>query len=110
MYNVENSQKLSDLFQDEPARWGLRGDPHLWRDMKGALATVPYPATEDRWIDLFEKLFEQLTGSPLSSEKAFFVQKYAHGGISSGYISPQFWRETALPLLRFRYAQTRDRL
>jgi hypothetical protein len=103
-------RKLSDLFTDEPTRWGLRGDPHLWRDMKQALSDVPYPATEDQATTLIVDLFNQLTGAPISSKEAFFVQKYAHGGMSSGYISPEFWRETALPLLRFRYAQTKDRV
>jgi hypothetical protein len=72
--------------------------------MGRTLRGVPFPQTEEEFIALLEKTFEELTGSRLSSADDIYVEKYAHGGMSSGYVSPAFWRETALPLLRTRYA------
>jgi ADP-ribosylglycohydrolase len=105
------SGSLGGLFQDGPTRWGLRGDPHLWREMGAALAAAPLPGTDAELVALLERTFERLAGAPLSGNTPFFVEKYAHGGMSSGYVSREFWRETALPLLRSRFALARlDRL
>lgn len=98
--------QLSALFDKEPRQWGYRGDPFLWRDMARTLQGVSYPQTESEFIALIERTFEQLTGSPLSSADDIYVEKYAHGGMSSGYVSLAFWREKALPLLLARYVKT----
>jgi hypothetical protein len=45
---------------------GVRGDPHLWRDMAERLSTIPCPATADELQAIIESLYEQLTGHPLS--------------------------------------------
>jgi hypothetical protein len=74
--------------------------------MGRTLREVPFPQTEAEFIALLERTFEELTGSPLSSADDIYVEKYAHGGMSSGYVSPAFWRETALPLLLTRYAES----
>ena len=51
-----------------------------------------------------EAAFEMLTGIPISSEQEFiFIERLAHGGMSSGGVSLRFWRETAIPLLIERY-------
>jgi hypothetical protein len=78
--------------------------------MARTLSSSPFPKTEDQLIDLIETTFEKLTGSPLPDEnlisdsKPIYVKRYARGGMSSGHISLDFWRGTALPLLRSRYA------
>ena len=102
---MENFRKLSELFEKQPAQWGNRGDPHLWRNMQQALSSSPLPATEAELVAIVENLFEQLTGYPISTPDAFFVQKYAHGGLTSGYILPKFWRETGLPFLRSQFIE-----
>ena len=103
---TQTGKTSASLFEEEPTRWGLRGDPHLWRDMKATLGTATYPGTEEQLTALLEQTYEQLTGVPLTNPDPVFIQRYNHGGISSGYVSPPFWAETAIPLLRARY---RDR-
>jgi hypothetical protein len=93
---------VATLFQDEPRRWGLRGDPHLWREMRREFEGVECPATPEGLASLVEEAFEKLTGFPLSHADPFYVEKYSHGGMSSGYVDPRFWRETASPLLQSR--------
>lgn len=94
---------LADLFDPQPHQWGLRGDPYLWRDMQAQLAQHAYPPTEAALMSLLEQTYQQMTGTPLANREPMFIERYSHGGMSSGYVSPQFWSETALPLLRSRY-------
>lgn len=95
---------LSELFNPTPMPWGLRGDPCLWAEMALALADVPRPATEAQLNQLLEEVFERAVGLPAdSSATSAFVERYSHGGMSSGHVSLEFWRETGFPLLRSRY-------
>lgn len=95
---------LSDLFQPEPISWGCRGDPYLWQEMSEVLATQPLPPNEEQLAEILEVTFERLVGLPTSAEESsVFIERHAHGGMSSGHISLVFWRETALPLFLARY-------
>jgi hypothetical protein len=99
---------VSELFTKEPVQWGLRGDPYLWREMKQILSSARYPDTVDALVALIETAFEQLTGYPVSHQDFIYVERYSHGGMSSGHVSPEFWRDTAIPLLRKRYGKTKQ--
>ncbi|MFL5383842.1 MAG: hypothetical protein ACJ8GN_15080 [Longimicrobiaceae bacterium] len=90
------------LFREEPARWGLRGDPWLWREMRERFERVACPATPEAVAALAGGAFAELTGVPLSHPEPVYVERYDHGGMSGGHVDPRFWRETALPLLQSR--------
>lgn len=95
---------LSELFQPMPISWGCRGDPYLWQEMSEVLATQPLPPSEAQLAEILEATFERLVGLPTSAqESSVFIERHAHGGMSSGHISLVFWRETALPLFLARY-------
>ena len=96
---------VADLFGEEPFRWGFRGDPHLWREMRERFAAVPRPDTVEELVSLIEAAFRELTGYPISQREPFWMERYDHGGMSSGMISPDFWRDSAIPLLSQRYAE-----
>jgi hypothetical protein len=36
---------MADLFEPEPGRWGLRGDPHLWRALRDYVGDQDIPAS-----------------------------------------------------------------
>jgi hypothetical protein len=96
---------ISSLFDQEPVQWGLRGDPYLWREMREHFVNTPLPATADDLAIFIETLFKTLTGHSISETEYFFVERFDHGGMSSGFIAPEFWREKAIPLLRKRHAE-----
>ena len=48
--------KVSELFEPEPARWGLRGDPFLWRAMSEQLAWTELPDTQNRLVGCCTRL------------------------------------------------------
>ena len=107
---MQKQKTLSPIFQNEPSRWGLRGDPYLWKEMKKRLENRTYPDTEEEFLDLLEKTYEQLTGRSIKDQPSMFsvlIERYEHGGMSSGHVSPQFWIETGIPLLRARYNETK---
>lgn len=94
---------VASLFRDEPRRWGLRGDPFLWTEMAQHLAATHLPESSTEFVRLINDLFVELTGHSLSHPDPFFVERYSHGGMSSGHVCPEFWRDEAVPLLLGRY-------
>ncbi|MCL4857945.1 MAG: hypothetical protein KJZ93_01000 [Caldilineaceae bacterium] len=99
------SEAVSALFDPAPSTWGLRGDPYLWQAMQRALTTVARPSTAASLAALIESAFEQLTGHPMTHDEPIYAPEYSHGGMSSGLVSPPFWREVAIPLLVQRWGE-----
>ncbi len=75
--------------------------------MGSVVDKVEYPDSEEQLRALLERLYKQLTGASLADHKPIFVEKYSHGGMSSGMVSPQFWIEQAIPLLLRRYREAK---
>lgn len=94
---------ISTLFSPEPAQWGLRGDPYLWREMADQFQGVPLPRSSREVASVLEEAFLKLTGYPVSYTRHLKVVRHAHGGMSSGDIDTEFWRERGIPLLLSRF-------
>ncbi|MEV6954147.1 hypothetical protein [Streptomyces sp. NPDC051183] len=99
-----SAAKMALLFDPEPSRWGLRGDPHVWRALREHLQGRDLPPTVDEVAGLLRAAFSELVGVDLLTESASSVYRaqYSHGGMSSGGISLDAWRETLMPLLAER--------
>lgn len=92
------------LFQEWTASWGLRGDPYLWEEMKDLLSREPLPASVNQLIALLERAFEQIVGCALSTpKKSVYVDRFDHGGMSSGHVCFEFWRDRVFPELQGKY-------
>jgi hypothetical protein len=102
---MQKGKTLAQIFKEEPPRWGLRGDPYLWNEMKSLLADLPCPDTEEDFNILLEQTFEKLTGRSIRELPSVFVERYGHGGMSSGHVSTEFWIEVGFPILRERFRQ-----
>jgi len=83
----------------------LRGDPLLWQALANATESHPWPPSTEQLQADFTRLFEQLTGFPLSHQAPIYLREYDQGGLSAGKVSPAYWREAVLPLLLARFAQ-----
>ncbi len=101
-----NSIYVADLFQQKPVQWGLRGDPHLWQEMADHFAQTPLPGSSEQLKQLLIQAFATLTGQPLTTETHIRVERFPRIGISGGMVSPEFWRETAVPLLLKRFTES----
>lgn len=97
---------IGDLFEVEPEQYGLRGDTYLWVEMREHFSQVTLPQTTSELEEQMAQAFLLLTGHSISSSKSFRVERFAHGGISSGFVSPGFWRGRAMALIKKRYAES----
>ena len=92
---------VSALFDPEPQTWGLRGDPYLWRALRARLAGQGIPASPSELASLLHQAFRELAGTDLASDPAtsVYLEQYARGGMSSGMISLEAWRQRLMPML-----------
>ncbi|WP_250009554.1 hypothetical protein [Actinoplanes sp. M2I2] len=92
---------VSDLFDPEPVRWGLRGDPWVWRAMGEYLAGTYLPPSVGEVDRLLKATFDRVVGVDLAAESApwVFREEFAHGGMSSGNVHLETWRTELLPTL-----------
>lgn len=95
--------KLSIIFEEKPETWGLRGDPYFWDHLKNLAENMDMlsPDELEKWIK--EEYFS-LSGKVLTDEHADFVviDRFAHGGMSSGGVDNIWWMEEGIPLLKSR--------
>lgn len=94
-------EKLSAavLFEPAPDKWGLRGDPHLWKDMQHAFQSVWLPISAEEFTKKFNDIFEKITGERLSVTCLPRLSRYGSGGMSGGQVSGAFWLNEVLPML-----------
>ncbi len=93
----------TDLLFEKPNGWGLRGDPYLWGELKLELDSEITPSSADAFQKMIFDRFNKLTGNPISINKDIYVERYAHGGMSSGMVCIEKWREYLIPLLVTRF-------
>ncbi len=121
MPDAPHPTTMADLFDHEPNQpaprgvwwspprhWGNRGDPWLWRSLREHFAGRPLPATTAELNAALATAFQALTGQPLDTADAFFVPQLAHGGMTSGYVLPKWWRELGFPFVRERWRAAFD--
>ena len=99
--------RLSELFRKTPHQWGLRGDVWLWKDMSERFESVPCPRNAEEVAAIVSRTFQELTGKPITHGEHFYVEKYAHGGMSSGFVVPEWWRDRGIPFLQQRLEELR---
>ena len=98
---------LRDTVEPEPDQWGLRGDPYLWQELKEQLGMAPAPDTEQELVALLGRTIKGLLGEPFTMDGQYFVDRFAHGGMSSGWVSGEWWLVKGIPLLVKRRRSTR---
>ena len=102
--------KMADLFDPEPETWGLRGDPYLWRALRDHLSETGMPASAEAVVSLLQAALGEVAGLDLASDTASSVYRaqYARGGMSSGMISLDAWRQQLMPILVARASTLLD--
>lgn len=98
---------MATLFDPEPNHWGFRGDPHVWRRMRGHIASRPHPATVEEGIRLLQDAFREIVRCPTarSHERGSSVPiRLDFRGMSGGRVNLNTWRQRLMPLLESRLA------
>lgn len=98
---------VGDLFCEEPTQWGLRGDQYLWQELSERLAEFGLPVSVIDLHRLLENSFWEATGQCIAFCGEFQVERFSHGGMSSGYIAGDFWRQKGFPLIVNRYLEVK---
>jgi len=102
---MQQPQTYADLFTPAPQSMGLRGDPYLWANLREWLGSNPLPSTYSEFTHRLEVAFILLTGKTIADEGNVYIERYAHGGMSSGHISLEFWQRKGFPLLCQRFGR-----
>ena len=99
------------LFHPEPHRWGLRGDPHVWRSMRDIVTTAPPAASADELVRLLHDTFEHIVGVRLEEggDDRVFLSEFDTGGMSGGWVDLGAWRRSLMPLLEQRATDAGER-
>ncbi len=97
--------KLSVIFDPEPEEWAFRGDPYFWRYLRKRLSRVNLPVDPQRLEGFIRSEHYRLTGTRLRPGSIGIAEEFAHGGMTSGGISGEFWVKYAIPLLKERLAK-----
>lgn len=100
--------KVSALFNPKPISWGLRGDPFLWQELKQGFENTEIPETKEQLKGLLEKAYKKATCYAITQTEIVVIERFKHGGMSSGSISPEFWTNIAIPLILERFENQHD--
>ena len=96
-------QQILSIFI-EPRQWGLRGDRFLWHELRRHFLDYGVSKSFETFDSQLSIKFQELVGVPFTtSQENVFVDRYDKGGMSSGLILPEWWREIGIPLLRERF-------
>lgn len=93
---------VSDIFRERPEQWGLRGDPYFWDDLQTVFAFEDVSMTEEALSDKVHMFFKRKAQEELTENSTCYVEDYAHGGMSSGYLSGEWILNRCIPMLQER--------
>lgn len=105
-----DQMKLSVIFDPEPESWGFRGDPYFWRYLRKRVARVALPAEPAKLEQFIREEYYRLSGTRLAPGSIGIVEEFAHGGMTSGGLSGEFWIRYAIPLLKKRLERANEDL
>jgi hypothetical protein len=97
----ERMMKNEQIFNPPPEQWGLRGDPYLWNELKDNYSDLPL--SSEKFKESIIEYIEQIIEQKLTLETCVQIERFKHGGMSSGYVCGEFWLNQAIPLLIERY-------
>lgn len=108
-----------DLLAREPRRYGLRGDDVLWRTLAEQHAQVPLHDSLWEVESFLNASIEEIVGArfgdiPASAhlfdvQGSAYVPRFDPGhGMSAGWVSLVWWRDTGLPILLDRAGAVRS--
>ena len=90
----------------KPDYWGLRGDPYLWAELEEALSAFDKPTTSDGFELLINRVMQRLGIDLEGDVPEQYIDRYPTGGMSGGYVDLKRWRDSFIPMLLSRFAES----
>ncbi len=102
---------IGELFHigQKPHQWGLRGDEPLWNELAEKFADTPLPTKLSDFVISLETEFEASVGCALEDCTNVGIERFSFGGMSSGMVCGQFWRERGFPGLIHKFMLTSNK-
>ena len=100
---MDGTSWVDAVFSERPEQWGLRGDPYLWSELRESLRAYERPVGSRELNAILQSEFQRLIGVSVTHPEDVYIERFACGGMSSGYISMTFWRDRAIPELCKRF-------
>lgn len=102
--------RVSDIFENKPEQWGLRGDENYWKYLYSYYKNNPdidsylHDISIDKiYIDI-ANVYKKLFNDELFSDNKFSVCSTLNTeGISGSIISPQWWNSVGKSFIRYVY-------
>ncbi len=95
------------MFFERPQKYGYRGDYYFWEYLKQYFSEHPELSKKDDIKKTIMQQFKQLSHVELTADAMPCVHEFAHGGMSSGFLSGDFWLNKAIPLLEDRFDKSK---
>ena len=99
--DYEADDAVAMIFAEPQFGWGARGNPLLWNDLRTHFCNEGLPSTFEDFEKATYAYIETKIGRPFTEDT--FVKEYDKGGMSSGMITPEWWRAIGIPELKKRY-------
>ncbi|MGR5067220.1 hypothetical protein [Vibrio alfacsensis] len=94
------------IMESPPEHWGQCGDLYLWDQLRDFLGNDSVPEESEELRNRIAWAFENYTGKSIDSCGDVALSKYVTKNSDCAIVvSPEFWRETAIPLLIERSQQ-----
>ena len=108
-HELRHNLFVSDIFSDEPDRWGLRGDPYFWETLKEEFAFDDISMTEQELSEKVHEIFKQKTQVELTEDATCYLEEYDKlgYGMSAGCISGDWIVNECIPMLQERLRELR---
>ena len=90
---------LSLVFERKPSHWGMRGDPFMWDELQKLCIGESLEIDEAGIVVMVSDHFKAVTGKVLTYDTNAYVERYAHGAMSSGQICGMFWLSRGITML-----------
>ncbi|MDR2708611.1 MAG: hypothetical protein LBC07_01355 [Elusimicrobiota bacterium] len=86
MQNTQfNKINISTLFDKEPTKWGTRGDPFLWDEMRLKSKNIKLLENKMEMDNYFYRLFSRIIGCKITDKEYILIKRYClKSGISKG--------------------------
>lgn len=98
-------KRKSRAFFKQPERWWTRGDIYYWNFLMRYFDSPSFISLDlHGFIKEMEKITWEKCGCGISEHMNVYIEEFAHGGMSSGYISG-FWATEGIPFLCSRMCQ-----
>ena len=91
------TKSVSIIFDKRPTQWGLRGEPFLWDDLEILFSKCDLPISRERFEDILDNFLTDLLKEAKYKRGVIYIERYAHGGMSSGCINLIDWENERRP-------------